>query len=429
LSEFVKVAKKDKAETTKLRAFSKAVATNSFSTLDLPLALPTSGPDPSADLANEQSPANREYVPIGVWVTNWTDIFTWLATGHSNGIDDTSDAETIVKFRMMQQDFLTLSRLYRYAANCNLEIPTEPRFTPKDLVDIAQSFARKYDAVSRLASKPANYAKEIKEAVGTLDDRAEKIYRRWDEIKFLRNAELGLGVLVEEESSADADTPTRNMDGIVSLRGASVTSGNGFPQYSKRVYCGFRSSRKNYDAFARFYKVFPLLLPSGRVLCFGPGNGILCTVSFSFLGASPSISGKPFIFSRVGRNYTTTAYLETAFRPHGDLSVNVTLIEFVPNLIGGYLENDENEIKLYPIPFSAASGIEWKGQSFSTNVGADEDLNVKLGKLVEELQQPKVTKWSYSSDNLPDGWNGKEFYKRVNVRQQYFGLIKEPKGT
>src|SRR5262245_48091651 len=72
--------------------------------------------------------ASKDFTAIGVWVCNWADIFPWLATGYCHSIDDTTAAETMVKFRMMGQDFLTLSKLYRYAAALKMWIPGEPAF-------------------------------------------------------------------------------------------------------------------------------------------------------------------------------------------------------------------------------------------------------------------------------------------------------------
>lgn len=220
------------------------------------------------------------------------------------------------------------------------------------------------------------------------------------------------------------------MNGIVSLRGTTLLASDGFPQYSKPVDCGFSSSRENYSDFAQFYKVLPLILPSsGKILCFGPGNGILCDVHFLIANfGSPTASGNPIIFSYREGHYTTH-FSNPGGGVSGNLSVDVSLTEFAPNFVGQYLESETKNIKLYPIPFTAARGISWKGQSFSTNVASDEDLNAKLKNLAHELEQPKVTQWSYSTDTLPDGWSGDKFYSRVGIRRQYYGIIQEPEGS
>jgi hypothetical protein len=81
-----------------------------------------------------------DFVPIGVWVLNWADIFPWLATGYCHAIDDTSEAETMIKVRMMAQDFVTLSRLYRYAGNLKMVIPEEPAFANENVRPDRQQF-------------------------------------------------------------------------------------------------------------------------------------------------------------------------------------------------------------------------------------------------------------------------------------------------
>ena len=110
-------------------------------------------------------------------------------------------------------------------------------------------------------------------------------------------------------------------------------------------------------------------------------------------------------------------------------------LDFQPNAEGGFLEYkkqpnsfawSEKTLRLFPVPFSAADGISWKGQSFSTNVAADETLNAKLQSLAEELVNPQVMACSYSATALPDGWTGTDPYERASLHRQYFGLIREP---
>src|SRR5205823_5303120 len=111
------------------------------------------------------------------------------------------------------------------------------------------------------------------------------------------------------------------------------------------------------------------------------------------------------------------------------------------NRDGGYLEGryfsagpsqpfSEVKVKLYPIPFSAAKGVPtWKGQSFSTNIGSDEDLIGMLENLAAGLEDSPVGRWSYSTDTLPGRWNGDDFYSPATVHKQYFGLVREPQGA
>src|SRR5271169_3869760 len=147
-----------------------------------------------------------DFVPIGVWVCNWADLFPWLATGYSHSIDDTTEAEIMVKFRMMGQDFLTLNRLYRYAANLKLLIPEDPAFKDGDgkmCGQIADSFANAYGSLAAAEpAGPAGYKSAAAKAHNDfLGNEAKKIYEIWDQTPCLRSAELGLGYIKEGSGS------------------------------------------------------------------------------------------------------------------------------------------------------------------------------------------------------------------------------------
>ena len=157
-----------------------------------------------------------------------------------------------------------------------------------------------------------------------------------------------------------------------------------------------------------------MILPTSRkIVALGPG-GILCGQS------DPSST---CVFSRIIGQYQ-----------QGRATYNISALEFTPNLETNVLHmlgepEPGNDIILYPVPFSAADGISWKGQSLSTNVGADDDLNEKLTKLADDLEASGMTTWSYSSDGLSDDWTGDDAYDRVSLRKQYFGIVPEPGGA
>ena len=204
--------------------------------------------------------AASDYEPIGVWISNWSDIFPWLATGFLNAIVDTSKAESIIKFRMIQQDFLTLGRLYRYASSLNLAFKGEPNFTPGTLVQIADDFSSQCDKLRKIDTARQDYGQAAADAYNHLGDAAKAIYRLWDAIGFLRNCELGLGVLKEDGLSPVTHTVSLVPEGDL--------------QYSNDQNCSFNQNAKNWAAFAQFQKLLPLILPSGKILAFGP-SGIL----------------------------------------------------------------------------------------------------------------------------------------------------------
>jgi hypothetical protein len=116
LEEFLKRAEQPPSARP-MRDLGSKVRSNQLSTLSLlpagqgarlaqrsePMLSPGGIPaDPAATQPDMQGLA-----PLGVWVSNWADLLPWLAIGYLNAIDDTADAESAIKFRMMMQDFLT----------------------------------------------------------------------------------------------------------------------------------------------------------------------------------------------------------------------------------------------------------------------------------------------------------------------------------
>ena len=370
-----------------------------------------------------------DFVPIGVWVLNWADIFPWLATGYCHAIDDTSEAETMIKVRMMAQDFVTLSRLYRYAGNLKMVIPEEPAFANEnDLLydQIANSFANAYGNLAAAKPKgPAGYKQAAADAHNnSLGPQAKKIYEIWDKTPCLRSAELGLGYMKGDQSLTAR--------GQMSIGSGGYTQWVPLEQFSFYHFgqCTFAGS--NFSAFADSYKLLPLILPtSGSIIAFGDGgflgNGTMqyWDVFTTIKVGGPNLMGGNIVCMKSGQREFDAGGVHAGaiqFR----ISADTHPIEF--SLQGNYLENAYHQIKLYPIPFSAAVGVpRWKGQSFSTNVKADADLNEKLAKIVEDLQDPNNNLWSWSSDPLPSNWNGGATYRREALRKnlQYFGLSKK----
>jgi hypothetical protein len=378
-------------------------------------------------------------------VCNWADLFPWLATGYSHSIDDTTEAEMMVKFRMMGQDFLTLSRLYRYAANLKLLIPEDPAFKDGDgklCGQIADSFANAYGslAADNLLARGGYKSAAAKAHNDFLGEDAKKIYRIWDRTPCLRSAELGLGYI-----TADKVELTRG--GMVTKEGGrSLTTRGQFNvgdggagvqwvpvqeiSYYNYGQCTFNGS--NFSAFAQFYKVLPLILPqSGKIIAFGEG-GFIASGSMTKWSAFWTIrenvdlsGGSIFCMRCGGREFRADAH-----RGIDPLVVRTDTqpVNFADK--GNYLESTDGSVKLYPIPLSAASNITWTGQSFSTNVKADAVLNQRLEEIVKDLESSKV-EWSWSSDTLKSDWNAEDPYFRTALHKQYFGLAKDPsrKGT
>ena len=91
-----------------------------------------------------------------MWVAPWSDLFPWLASGVSNTIDDTSEAASIARFRMMQQDFLALGRIYQIAANLQLNFKSEPNFSPREVQQIADNFYARFADLAQAGIPTSN---------------------------------------------------------------------------------------------------------------------------------------------------------------------------------------------------------------------------------------------------------------------------------
>jgi hypothetical protein len=399
----------------------------------------------------------KDFVPIGVWVCNWADIFPWLAAGYCHAIDDTTAAETIVKFRMMAQDFLTLSRLYRYAAAVKLLIPEEPAFDQSEFDKQAakipgrvihqwvNSFASAYGSLADARpATPAEYKSAAAAAHNLLGRQEKKIYKIWDQTPCLRGAELGLGLV--NGAGQSLTTHTKIAVGNDWLAGHVPESEISCFMLGKCEFSGL-----NFSSFADFYKVLPLILPSsGKIIAFcewgflaqpnyegfsglagflAPGFGVgprqkpLSGMSFR--------EGNVFCFKSGGPRQLKCDRFRGTVTTSIHAKQNAIPLEFKPAGNGEYLDSVKMDavkvqVKLYPIPLSAALHVNsWMGQSFSSNVKADAELNQRLEKIVGDLRDSKVV-WSWSSDKLPDDWSAKAPYDPATLRTEYFGFAINP---
>ncbi|PTT02066.1 hypothetical protein DBR11_05855 [Pedobacter sp. HMWF019] len=314
------------------------------------------------------------YVPLGVWISNWSDLFPWMAQGYYNSIDGI-EGEDIVKARVMLQDYQTLSRMY-YIAHSSGITEFKRKDSSKPIVtslSIADAFA---NAAGKVQGISENFKEtEMENIYENLGEAAQNIYKLWNKVAFLRNCELGLGLIKDNKTIGD---PLKNAD----------KNNDGTRQTYALSTCDFDG--KNYTVFSRCYKVLPLLTPDEDIWIFGPEQGGLS-----------SIYNKEIVFSKPGRaKYLVFEYIKEK----------------------KILSNSDNGIKLYPIPFSAAQNVSaWKGMSFSTNIGSVKSLNDRLKSLSDDLG--KLNAWSFSSANWDKSWSGKDFYRQRNIKKQYIGLI------
>jgi hypothetical protein len=149
-----------------------------------------------------------EYEPMGVWIANWSQLFPWFVTGHSNAVPSDTPALEMIKLRRMQQDFLTLAKLYRRFAK--LQNANGSTFFVQPMTDLitfdalADSFASGAESISDFIRSNtdgkvtrSSLQQKIIDQHNRLNSHAKAIYDAWDALGFLRNAELGLGIAVQ----------------------------------------------------------------------------------------------------------------------------------------------------------------------------------------------------------------------------------------
>jgi hypothetical protein len=365
LDAFLKGAKQE-ANTDALTKSAVKVRDNSFSVLEgqKQTAPPMPPPRAATDNTAAQSPGDSGYAPLGVWIADWATLFPWLANGFCNDIRNDDATDGMLKQRMMVQDFQTLRKTYAMVEACRFNMFP---FNASTARQISDSFGGQLPALQRGVG--------VHDAFEMLNDDAKTIYKKWDELKFLRNCELGMGVVVGGTQS------------MTDKRG-------GMPGF----YTSFELGRiqfggANYSAFASFLKVFPMIAPDGTLCVFGPANKFLCDVSDGACNFS-----------------------DGTFSP---MALEANMTEMI-------LENKAAGLKLYPIPFTAADGIAWKGQSLSTNLAAMGALQNQLATVGKDLKGRKS--WTFSSEawerDYP-GWKGNTHYATKLIKPQYIGLIAE----
>jgi hypothetical protein len=387
--------------------------------------------------------ATASYEPIGVWITEWASLLPWLATGRDNRIDDTSAAEPVLKYRMMLQDFLALSRLYRYAETLDLKVddrvgnspfpPPPDSLTAADCQQIADEFASQCSALADFDPFEDNYADKARAAYENLGDAARAIYDRWDEVGFLRSCELGMGVLVDANASLGPAS-------VVSTGLAAPFDSGSNMAVTK---CLFNRSSGNFASFARFEKLLPLIVPqSGRIIAIHSTGALAGYGTFTKQNLSQDFADPQACWDPGGNIWAAKSevqYKKSDIDANGDqietclqwqfMSFNVDssgFLEFAPSS-SSYDTYTAKKVQLFPIPFSAAKNVTWHGESFSTNLAADQDLDAKLNSMAAQLKTAQA--WDFTGDDFSNKWSGDQPYDRKSIRKQYFGLIEEPAGS
>lgn len=326
----------------------------------------------TATVTNNNSSATNTFTVLGTWIANWSDLFPWLATAYLNEVEGLEVAQEMLKKQCMIQDMLALGKLYRMLDATGIKAAD---------FGIRASFRQIADSFSQqvpFLKENLNNENSIEHSFSNLISEAQGIYRHWDNIKFLRSAELGMGVLNGENSITED---------IVSQQVI-----NKFTHVTyKAEHCSFTEGG-GYSPFSTFLKLMPFITPNGDIYAFGPSNMLL-------KGAVTA----GIVFSKNGT---------TALKLQADMEKKM-------------LKN--GSFKLYPIPFRAAQGISWKGQSLSTNIGSIKHLNQRLSEVNKELE--KMNAYSFSSNNWNSKWTPETNYHINSIKTQYVGIIEAVKSV
>lgn len=375
LEEFLKNADQ-KTDTGKIENLENKIKSNAIDTLK-------EAENTQAKIKNDVALENIEHKRLekaanglsvlGTWIINWSDLFPWLATGYNNEINENDNISLIIQKQVMLQDLIALRNLYLLFANS--AIKDSSTLGIEDFQVLSKSFS---DAITELQQ---NFEKDdvIKMAKDKLNRESLPIYEYWNENYFLRSAELGFGISIENKlAPLSSISEVEDMDKY-------------FLKLIYPTYACIIKEPKDYSSFHKSITGIPLITPGKKVYLMGQNNMFLSGIK----------KENQVIFSR-------------------DIAM---ALEFKTDKVNKKLYYDELNINLYPIQFKHAEGLEWNGRIISNNVAANKDILRKINALKNDLA--KQRNYSYSSDFFTQSfdWTPETCYSLQSLRTQYFGLI------
>ncbi|QMV16335.1 hypothetical protein [Vibrio spartinae] len=340
--------------------------------------IPASSEQPKQDSESDLS----DFQPLGVWIANWSDLFPWLAVGYDNNISNIGKASILLKSRTFIQDLRALSILYQIISNGNYLSTTGN-------TGAAQQIANSYTSVLNQFVKNTEFSQKIiNRAFDSLSQSAKIIYTFWCKNPIFRSAELGFGVIASYSDSNKTYSMT-----------PPTTP---FSTTARMIQCELDPNR---SCFASFVKLLPVFEVDDNddviVKVIGQGSQYLNSI------------------------YTNDVEVRALFGHAYGLQLTVETEE--KYLLGSCMDgNNKVDIRLYPVPLSAAVGGNWMGQNISTPLSAFSDLNEQFKEINKQMQG--MTSWSLSSKSWDNRWNGDTPYSPRTVETQYFGLVSEPIG-
>lgn len=388
---------------------------------------PSSAKDPAPPPAKRASKA-PEYEPMGIWLTQWSALFPWLVSGQDNRVPKSALPTSLLQFRTMHQDFITLFRLYRRVdaegfSVVKREGGNDVESEDFDLRAIADSFSAAISScedfiTAKLSNETGPKTRQlisafIDERMDRLTSDARKVYELYDSTELFRKCELGGGVVVRrKQSEAIGD----------SVMG-SVTSQ--IIRFDKCFFEGLKGN-DNFDAFRKFAKAWPIPLPDGKIVMWF--SQVAHDLDFSLKGALLCHLNKlPY-----GVTWYECYRVGTG-RDHREFGDPIEFeIDLKNNCFKGlsWFKDDFVFWDIFPIPFSAAyRQKDWRGCALATGLGALPDQLAKLKTDLEGKPAWNFEHEAWKDTNLSaDGM--KDFAIQLPlVPKTYTGLVDEPRNV
>lgn len=385
LNEFTDITgankNKEKADTSGLKKSREDIDTNDIDISwlfenELNNTLETTVLATSDDHKNLETINDSDVVPLGVWLLKWPDLIPWLAVPVDNNAGETMD-DISIEYRTLLQDLFTLNRIYLTANDSGVEIIKRTRTNEKDIITLA--IGNEFGNLLALLQELSHISKQdIRKLVQGISAEAKSILDIWVKNTFLRNGELGMGIICQGRSV----TPQYEKDKSVPGEYGLYTMGQ----------CDYPAG--NITNFSTFLKVLPLIHPNGNVYVFGPAEGGLTAVDATYAKFS--------------------SYSQPGF-----------FMNFTLNTQEQCLERVHPEIKVYPIPLTAAKNVDsWTGFSIGTTIRNDHDLINNLSSLDDKYSE--LAPWSLSSQNWLNEnyqWKQSDYYRISSLPFQYVGIV------
>jgi hypothetical protein len=389
--------------------------------------------DAPATSGGDSSPAHGDVIPLGVLVCSWADIFPWVSRTIDNDIASMGDAKRIVQWRLMIQDGLQLSNLYYLADAIGLEFPG-----PSTLRQLGDDFA---SMAERLQTRTTGIdpTQLMKDAYALLSDSARVVYTTWCKAGFLRQGELGFGLVYRE-----------------SLAGPWLTSAS---YTSYETISKVESGPCDFDAinrpqpyplhlFAQAVKPSPIISATGEIRAFCEAGylGLFSQLQMApRTGDQPPASGS----QRMWLSFSRSLYAElpAGTRAAWDPDWNPNLVPHFGSLLlspdgarqclSG--QGGQDMVCLFPLSVDAAKGVSWSGAlTAGVSVSSFQGLQDSLKGIRNALAgQPRLTFGGKGSDfadwsstmGLSDLQNAKDHYLGIIPQAEMMGVFQTSPST